>query len=463
MPAGAVTSEPATSSETGFPPAIRTDPNPGWMRMVLHVVYDAVWIVAIVGASPWWLWRCARDREFRRMASARLTFGLPAPPRAGERARVLIHGVSVGEVKAAGPLVGLIEGEHPELEVVISTTTLTGHALALRLYPQYTIVRFPLDPSFLVRRFLRRIAPTCVVLVELEIWPNFLRNANRLGIPVAVANGRITSESHRHYLFFRRLLPQFNRISLYCVQDERYARRFLELSREESRLVVTGNVKADALETTRREAPAELRRLLGGERAQPVLVCGSTHEPEERLLAAAWRDRVPKARLILVPRHPGRAKAICEALARRGCVPQRLTDLRAGSEAPDPSRVALVDTIGDLEGVYGLADLVFVGGSLVPHGGQNMLEPAAGGRATFYGPHVDNFRQEAELLERAGASLRLAGPEELGATLRELLDDGERRERMSRAGMEVAATQAGASRRTLEALGRWGLIPTADP
>ncbi|HJP00268.1 MAG TPA: glycosyltransferase N-terminal domain-containing protein [Planctomycetota bacterium] len=461
MAAGALTSEPAVGSAGPFPPAIRTDPNPGWMRMALHAVYDLTWLLAIVLASPWWLWRCARDGEFRRMAVGRLTIGLPAPVGGGGLERILIHGVSVGEVKAAQPLVSLIERECPHLEVVISTTTLTGHTVALQLYADHTIVRFPIDPSFLVRRFLNRIAPVCVVLVELEIWPNFLRTANRLGIPVAVANGRITGESHRRYFAFRRLLPQFNRISLYCVQDERYARRFLELSRNERRLVVTGNVKADALHVGRAEASAELLGLLGGAHGQPVFVCGSTHEPEESLLLDAWRTSVPETRLILVPRHPGRARVVAEAFAALGLAPQRLTALRDGRERPDPTRPVIVDTIGDLEGIYSLADLVFVGGSLVPHGGQNMLEPAAGGRATLYGPHVDNFRQEAELLESAGASVRLAGPEELGAVLRELMDDGARRERMSRAGMAAVATQTGASLRTLDALRQRGLISVA--
>ena len=154
-------------------------------------------------------------------------------------------------------------------------------------------------------------------------------------------------------------------------------------------------------------------------------------------------------------------RALSKALAAAGGSPQLLTDLRAGRERPDPRRVAVVDTIGDLEGVYGLADLVFVGGSLVPHGGQNMLEPAAAGRATLYGPHVENFREEAELLERDGASVRLEGPEGLGATLRDLLGDEQRRARMSRTGMAAVASQTGASRRTLEALLERGLIPVA--
>jgi len=461
-PAPAPAARPAAagaSLEPCEPPPILSDPNPGPLRSVLHFSYDALWVAAVLVASPWWLWRCARARTFRAMALGRLTAGLPAAPRPGEPERILFHGVSVGEVKAAQPLVRLIEREHPELRVVISTTTPTGFEVARQLYGRHTVVRFPLDPSFLVRRFLRRVAPRCVVLMELEIWPNFLRCANQAGVPVAVANGRITSDSFAHYRLFRRLLPQFNRISLFCVQDEEYARRFRELSRDSRRLLVTGNVKADGLELGPTGPGQELARLLGGRAGQAVLVAGSTHEPEEVLLARAWRAHVPAARLVIVPRHPARAERVLAQLEGLGLRPQLLTALRAGREAPDPARPAIVDTIGDLEQIYGLADLVFVGGSLAARGGQNMLEPAARGRPVLYGPHVDNFWQEAALLERAGASLRLAGPAQLGACLGSLLADDERRRAMSRAGLSTVATQRGASRRTLEALRRRGLIP----
>ena len=419
-----------------------------------------MWLVTIVVASPWWALRCLRDRAFREMVSARLGLGLPAPPAPGARPRVLVHGVSVGEVMGARALVQRLEEAHPELEVVVSTTTTTGESVARRLFPAHRVVRFPLDLSPVVRRFLARVRPTAVVLVELEVWPNFLRGANRAGVPVAVVNGRITGKSFSHYFLFRHLLPQFGRISLFCVQDEEYARRFEELSRDPRRILVTGNIKADALTIGRREPPAELVRLLGGRPGQPVVVAGSTHEPEERWVAEAWRAAAPGARLVLVPRHPGRAEEVVEALARAGAPAQRLTALRAG-EAPDPSRPAVVDTIGDLEGVYGLADLVFVGGSLVPHGGQNMLEPAAQGRPVLYGPHVANFVQEAALLERAGAARRLAGTDELARALGELLADPAARERMAAAGIAATRAQQGATRLTLAALERaaLGLAP----
>ncbi len=434
-----------------WPEPILEDPNRGLLRLALHGFYDLVWWLAIVLASPWWGWRSLRDPAFGRMVRERLGFGLPRPPGPGERQRILIHGVSVGEVKAATSLVALLEAEHPELEVVISTTTDTGLEIAERLFPGLRVVRFPIDPSLLVSRFLRSIAPVCVVLIELEIWANFLRAANRQGIPIAVVNGRITDESYRSYRSFRHLLPQFNRISLFCVQSEEYAQRFAGLGQGSERILVTGNVKADSLGDRLVEPGEELLRLLGPVEGQRLLCCGSTHDPEELWLAAAWRPSSPEARLVRVRRHPRRAPGVVAALAQAGLSCQTLSALRAG-EVPNPGLPVVVDTIGELERIYALADLVFIGGSLVPHGGQNMLEPAAQGRAVVYGPHVENFQFEAGLLESMGAGVRLAGREALGDELARLLGDRAARTAMGQAGLEAVRAQQGATRRTLVAL-----------
>jgi len=436
---------------TAPPPApILSDPNPGVLRGLLHGFYDFLWLFVIVVASPWWAWRCLRDEGFRTMVRQRLGWTAPRLARSG-RPRVLVHGVSVGEVKSAAALVRMIRERDPETDVVISTTTDTGLEVARKLYPELTVVRFPLDLGFCVGRFLARIAPSVVVLVELEIWPNFLRACNRKGLPIAVVNGRIRSESYSSYRVFR-FLPQFNRISLFCVQQDEYAKRFLELSGDPGRVLVTGNLKIDGLDVGQRDPGEELVQLLGGRPDQPVLVGGSTHEPEERLLIDAWREATPEARLILVPRHPPRAPALVEGLDAAGIRVQRLTRLRAGAEEPDATRPVVVDTVGELERIYGLADLVFVGGSLIPHGGQNMLEPAAAGCPVLYGPSVENFVQEASLLEQAGASRRLADAAELPSALRECLDDAEGRERMGRAGLEAVKAQGGATELTFQAL-----------
>jgi 3-deoxy-D-manno-octulosonic-acid transferase len=326
-------------------------------------------------------------------------------------------------------------------------------AVARQVLPGQAVVRFPVDFSFAARRFLRKLDPICVVLMELEIWPNFLRECNRRGVPVAVVNGRITPKSFWRYRWLRQSLPQFNRISLFCVQNEAYAERFHALSNRPERVLVTGSMKADGLVLGNREVPANLRELLGPATGQKLIVAGSTHEPEELLVTRAWMRGAPDARLVIVPRHPQRAEDVRQALNGAGAPPQLLSRLRAG-ERSDPRRPAIVDTIGELENVYALADLVFVGGSLLPHGGQNMLEPAAQGKAVIYGPHVDNFVHEATLLEEAGASRRGADAQELERAFRELVSDDDARAQMGQKGLLAVDRQKGATALTLTALAR---------
>ena len=315
------------------------------------------------------------------------------------------------------------------------------------------MVRFPIDVSFVTRRFLATLQPVCVVLMELEIWPNFLRECNRRGVPVAVVNGRITPKSFRRYRWFRQSLPQFNRISLFCVQNEEYAARFCALARRPERVLVTGSMKADGLTIGARIPPPQLVELLGAGPRQKLIVAGSTHEPEELMVARAWQDGASNSRLVIVPRHPPRANDVRSALTGAGFGAQLLSNLRRG-ELPDRRLPAIVDTIGELESVYALADLVFVGGSLVPHGGQNMLEPAAQGKAVIYGPHVGNFQQEAALLEEAGASRRVDGAEGLERALRELTSDDSLRTAMGQAGLSAVDRQKGATALTISALAR---------
>ncbi len=450
------------------PEPILADPNPGLWRGLLYRFYDLCWLLALAVGSPWWVTRSIQSAEFRGMVAQRLFGrGLPRPPGPGERRRILIHGVSVGEVKVAMPLVRALEQRHPEIEVVICATTDTGLEVARRTYPGMRIVRFPVDVSFIVSRMLRRIRPDCVVLVELEVWPNFLRCCNSSGIPVAVVNGRITGGSFGHYRLFRNLLPQFSRISLFCVQDDAYAARFRELSNARQRVFVTGNMKADGLKIGQRDPGSklgvELRQLFGGRPGQNVIVAGSTHEPEEAIVTRAWLAGAPDSRLVLVPRHPERAVDVVRSLQACGRSAQRLTELRARGAAADPELPLVVDTIGELESFYALADLVYVGGSLVPHGGQNMLEPAAQGIAVVYGPHVDNFAQEAALLEDAGASLRVADEEALGAAIARLFGDAQARRTMAQAGLAVVQAQKGATEKTLAALEACCLGPREEP
>ncbi|MCH2106974.1 MAG: hypothetical protein MK291_10065 [Planctomycetes bacterium] len=421
---------------------------------LLHFVYDLLWVICALFAAPWWVSRCLLNGTFRRLVWERLGFELRCVRAKGEQPRVLVHGVSVGEIKAAQSLVtGLEERGY---EVILSATTDTGIDVAQKLYGAERVARFPLDFSPVVRRFMRVLRLDAVVLIELEVWPSFLLAANHKELPVAVVNGRITARSYKRYEAFRYLLPQFHRITMFCVQDEEYAARFKDLSNGTRRIEVTGNIKVDALPLELRPPGAQLQRVVCGEAARQLVVAGSTHEPEERWIFDAWRADFPEAALVLCPRHPDRCDELSEHL---GPEVQRLTELRAGGEERDESKPLLVDTVGDLEEVYGLADVVIVGGTLVEHGGQNMMEPAAAGRAVVHGPSVENFVQEARLLERAGASRVIAGEEELGGAVRELLADASLRSEMGLRGREAISGERGATAATLAALE--GVLPKA--
>ncbi|MEZ5976640.1 MAG: 3-deoxy-D-manno-octulosonic acid transferase [Planctomycetota bacterium] len=458
-PAGAERGAPSRRGGGDGVEPIVGDPNPGLRSAFLHLVYDLAWLVAIACIGPVMWWRARRRPEVGTTLRERLGRG-PIPPGDG-RPVVLLHGVSVGEVKGARSLVDRLREERPDLEVVVSTTTSTGADVARSLYPDLRVVRFPADLSPVVRRFFERVRPVAVVLVELEIWPNFLREANRRGVPLTVVNGRITKKSFGRYRLFKHLFPQFNRISLFCVQNETYAARFLRLRVPSARVAVTGNVKVDGLRIGRVEPGDELRRLVGSSSGRPVVVVGSSHDPEERWACEGWRRAAPDARLVLVPRHPDRAAELTDALRATGHDVQRLSALRAG-EAPDETRPVLVDTIGELERVYGLADVVVIGGTLVPHGGQNMLEPAAQGLPVVIGPHVENFRQESALLVDAGGALRVRDAEEAWTAVGRLVADLDRARAVGARGMEAVAGQGGATDLTWRALRSSGLPPSVE-
>ena len=435
-----------------LPEAIRSDPHPGVVRWSLHLLYDLIWLIAAVIGLPWLLMRSYARPGFGAMVLGRLGRGLSSMAKPMSKKRVVIHGVSVGEVKGATSIVRELERTRPDLEIVISTSTETGFAIATDLFPDHEIVRFPIDLSFICQRFFRHVVPATVILIELEIWPNFLREANKLGIPVAVVNGRITKQSHKSYRIFKGLLPQFNRISLFCSQGPEYTERFLSLFVHPGRVMETGNIKADGLRVGPVDPGQELRNLLGNPDPKGLtLVAGSTHPPEEKYVAEAWLAGLPGARLVIVPRHPKRLAEILKNLSEIGINPQLLSDLRTG-EVPDVTRPAIVDTIGELERVFGLANIAYVGGSLIPHGGQNMLEPAAQGHPVLTGPYLENFTQEARILTRAEAVRIVADTAELTASLAELGADGALRKRMGSAGMEATRSQQGAAALTLRAL-----------
>ncbi len=416
-------------------------------------VYHVLFGLAFLIYAPVLLWRLAFDPRYRTGIRERMG-AMPILDSASPV--VWIHGVSVGEVKAAGTLIARLRAERPDLRLVLSSTTPAGHALARKLHPDLTVVFYPLDFGPFPGRALRRIRPACVLLMELEIWPNFLEVAARRGIPVAVINGRMSEKSFRGYRRLRGLLPQFDRIQVYCVQDASYRRRLLDLGVDGARIEVTGNMKYDSVAL---RDPAwetvELRRWLSPD-GQPVVVAGSTHDDEELRLADLVRRlkaaTVPALRLVVAPRHPERTPTIVEALTRAGHSTVRWSETQQGRTALRTDDVLVVDTIGQLETFYGACDVAFVGGSLVAHGGQNMLEPAALGKAVVFGPHTNNFRTDVRLLIAGDAVCQVRDVDQLQTCLADLLRDGDRRRALGDRAVAVIRCNQGATERTLQAL-----------
>ncbi len=373
--------------------------------------------------------------------------------------RFWVHAVSVGEVMAAVPLVHALRRRWPDSEVVVSTVTATGDRVArARLQEAAAAFVFPLDFAFAARRAVRRVRPRCFIALETELWPNLLRALAAAGVPAVLANGRISDRSFRRYLrvrgLFRRVLDQ---VVLFAMQSDEDARRIIAMGARPERVVVTGNLK---MEAPRGEAGADRlwRRLLhlGDE---PVWIAGSTHRGEEAAVLDAFlelrRGGAPLC-LILAPRHPERIDEV-EALARaRGLLPVRRSRIAPGG----PGGVILLDSVGELAALYAVADVIFVGGSLVPIGGHNVIEPALHAKPIVFGPHMGNFRDAAALLLRAGAAVQVRGGSDLAPALRGLLGDAGARRRAGEAAWTAVRAHQGACERTLEALE--GLLDRAD-
>ena len=376
--------------------------------------------------------------------------GLPPEP------RCWIHAVSVGEVMAAIPLVNAVRRCWPELHPVVTTVTPTGARVVKdRLEPAVTHRYFPLDFPGAVRRALAAVQPQFFIALETEIWPNFLRALQARGIPAMIANGRISDRSFRRYRlvrpFMRRILAG---IAVFAMQSAEDARRIIALGASPERVVVTGNLKSDAVAN---EPGAEQlwRRLMGLTGGEPVWIAGSTHRGEEELLLEAFlglKRRHPSLVLVIAPRHPERVPEVERLIRARGLTSVRRTGLPS---ARDTNAVIVLDTVGELPQLYQLSEVVFVGGSLVPLGGHNMLEPALRRKPVVFGPHTTNFREGAELLVNAGGALVVSDGKELERALDRLLSDPGLRASMGEAAFEAVAGRQGAVRETLELIERF--------
>ena len=411
---------------------------------MMRLVYGVLARVAATAVFAVTLVRAAKDPAYRRHLGERFGLG-----RRVATPSLWLHAVSVGEVSAAAALVRALHTSHPDMPFVLTTATPTGRAQAAALFGTDVEVRFlPYDTVGSVRRFLARIRPRAAIIMETELWPNLLHECGRRGVPVLFASARLAARSVPRYRRFGTLFSEGLRNAWVAAQSAADADRFVALGADPARTRVVGNLKFDMRPG---EAVAEngrelRRRYLG---ARPVWTAGSTHEGEEELVLdahTAIEGAVRGTLLVLVPRHPQRFEGVAALLARRGLV----FDRRGRSDTVRPgAQVLLLDTMGELMDFYAASDTAFVGGSLVPVGGHNLLEPAALGVPVITGPYTQNGEEIAQLLIAAGGALEVADGVALADAAARLLADPALRERMGESGRRFVEAHRGSLARLL--------------
>ena len=421
----------------------------------MAIVVDIAFLLFAIVTMPFWLVSMWKRGKLRTDWSSRLGWRLPQIPeqqvpeqqvpeqdvtKAGAQPahRILLHAVSVGEVNAARILADMLAAEPMNAQVIISVTTDTGIERARKVFgSQHTVVRYPFDFSWSVRRFLGAVRPDVVLLMELEIWPNFTRLCANRSIPIAVINGRLSARSFTRSLRVRWILsPMFRRLSRVAAQDQAYADRFEAMGVARNRIAVTGTMKWDTAEIADHvDGAEELAQEMGIDRSMPLIVAGSTALGEETLISAACPEGV---QLLCAPRKPEWFDQTYRALP--GSV--RRSEKRAGSA----SGRFVLDTIGELRKAYALADLVVLGRTFGNLHGSDMMEPAGLGKVVIVGPRVDDFQSTADALIKSGGLVQTSA-ENLRATIAELLADPKRREQIASAARDVIRKEQGASAR----------------
>ena len=440
----------------------------------MYFLYSLLIAIGVFLASPYFLFRGLQTGKYFGTLGERFG-GLPPEAKSLPAGCIWIHAVSVGEAIAALPLARQLKQKFPARPLVISTTTETGQKLAEERFDfADAIIYFPFDWSWIVRRVLRAVRPACVIVVETEIWPNFMRQAHRAGVPIVFVNGRISQKSfRRHQLalryfglfvrgFYKRVL---NSASLFLMQSESDAARIREMGAAPEKVVVTGNLKYDSPLPQETPFVKWLAKAVDAEKRRPLIVAGSVTAGEESLVLIAFgvlQGQMRNALLVLAPRKPDRFDATAQDIVEslRKSVRRSSIDLNSpaiSSGAPvftSDISVLLLDSIGELAAIYGLADAVYVGGSMVAAGGHNILEPAGFGKPPLFGEHMENFQELANTFLARGAARQVTNPEDLGVAWIELLEDPARRQKMGEAARAVVEENRGATARTIEHIAR---------
>ncbi len=380
-------------------------------------------------------------------------FGISIPENENKKV-IWIHAVSVGEIIASKPLISLINKQLPDYEIVLSTVTKTGREIAEKMQKQLShIFYFPFDFPFVVKKVLRKINPSLIVLAETELWPNLLRYAELLNIPVVLNNGKISPSS---FLKYKKIHPLFTpilgKVSIFCMQTEEDKDKLIQLGVNPEKIIVTGNTKFDLFDSDLdKEKPLENWNTTG---FSPIIVAGSTHPGEEKILLELLKKidkKFPNTLLVLVPRHPERLTEIENLIKEKGYsfVKRSETNSYLLKE-----KIILVDTIGELSKIYSVADVVFVGGSFVPIGGHNLLEPAFLSKPIITGQYTFKQNEMTELLKKGDGIIQVENEQQLQEKLLELLSSPEKRKKLGENARNVVLSNPGATKRNFEVIAK---------
>ncbi len=426
-----------------------------WLYNVLLLVYWATLI-------PMLIYRLIREEGFYQRIKQSIGF-LPddLKEKISNRHAIWVHAASVGEIVAASPIVREMRKTHPNEVIIVSVVTATGFRMAHQIIKGADgILYFPLDLPYLTDRILTIVKPRAIVLVETEIWPNFLRIAARKNIPVMMMNGRISRRSSSRYrmitFFTRRVLST---IYVFCMQSRIDAQYIIDIGADPNKVIVTGNTKYDQTYgiVTDEEKKRYLKELGFDENTYPIMIAGSTHKGENVSVYKAFcniRNHFPGAKLIIAPRYIHQADLIYDEGVKHGVTMVKRSDMVAGKQIAGPYDGVLLDTIGELGRVYSLGDLIFVGGSLAHIGGHNILEPAAHGKPIVVGPNMFNFVEIFDLLSSRGACVMVRNEEEFIDTCLDILIHPEKAEEMKRHCLEIVEENQGATKKNLDELQR---------
>ena len=421
---------------------------------MIFLFYDTLLTFFLLFSAPYFLLRSLVQKRSRKALSQRMGF-FQNPSFKGP---IWVHAASVGEVFCSIPLLKKIKNEFPHLKIVLTTMTSTGNETAKTYLPEADQVLFvPIDHPLIIRRTIEKIQPSLLLIAETELWPNLLRSCGKKEIPIVLFNGRISQKSFQRYLFFKFFFKEcLKYISLFLMQTEEDRKRIIEIGGESQKTRAVGNLKFDQTFPSFTQDPtSEMAKSLGLQGKQNILIAGSTHSGEEEILVSLYKELKkmdPHLVLILAPRHLERLEEVEKALKKEPLSWLRKTSipLAAGRSDQEHPEVILLDTMGELMGIYSLGTLVFVGGSLVPIGGHNPLEPLFFKKCVLFGPYMFNFLEISSRLIEAGGAIQVSGKEELFSQLKHLLFDEVARKEMGEKGYQFLQKHQGATERMFQ-------------